>query len=111
MVVNSAIPIAHSIHSAPSLIIIEDIHQLCPHADVGPSETDRQTTAGLMMCLDAIHHLPAEKMVVVVATSSAVDKVDTSLRRPGRFDKEIEVPIPTSIERTEVSIIFCIVEQ
>jgi AAA family ATPase len=88
--------------SAPSLIIIEDIHQLCPHADVGPSETDRQTTAGLMMCLDAIHHLPAEKMVVVVATSSAVDKVDTSLRRPGRFDKEIEVPIPTSIERTEL---------
>ena len=89
--------------SAPSFVIIEDLHQLCPHQDLGPSEVDRQLTAGLVWWLEALHCLPTEKMVIVVATTSAVEKVDVTLRRPGRFDKEIEVPVPTATHRIAVS--------
>ena len=96
-------PPSRLLSSAPSLVIIEDLHQLCPHQDLGPSEVDRQLTAGLVWWLEALHCLPTERMVIVMATTSAVEKVDVILRRPGRFDKEIEVPVPTATHRIAVS--------
>ena len=42
--------------------------------------------------------------VVVIATTSRLDVVEPSLRRPGRFDKEVEVTVPNPLEREQVSI-------
>lgn len=41
--------------------------------------------------------------VVVIATTNKLDAVETSLRTPGRFDKEIEITVPNSLERKQVS--------
>ena len=44
--------------------------------------------------------------VVIVAATSRLDAVDPALRRPGRFDREIEIGIPTAVDRLQVSQTF-----
>ena len=82
--------------------MIDDLHVLCPRYDSGPSENERKLTASLCSKLDTLHRSPPQAHVVVIATTSQIDGVEPSLRRPGRFDKEIEIPVPTALERREV---------
>lgn len=82
--------------------MIDDLHVLCPRYDSGPSENERKLTASLCSHLDSLHRSPPPAHVVVIATTSQIDAVEPSLRRPGRFDKEIEIPVPTALERREV---------
>lgn len=49
-----------------------------------------------------------EKMILVVAATNKPDMVDPALRRPGRFDREIEIGVPTSEDRCDVSLISSI---
>ena len=91
-------------HRAPSLIVIDDLHLLCPHHDLSPGESERQLTAALGSCLDTLSQQPVGRPVVVMATTCALDQVEPSLRRPGRFDKEIEVSVPTVVERVKVQL-------
>lgn len=44
-------------------------------------------------------------MILVVAATNKPDMVDPALRRPGRFDREIEIGVPTSEDRCDVSLI------
>ena len=94
--------LAHSNCRCPSLIVIDDLHILCPRYDSGPSENERKLTASLCSQLDSLHRAPSPAHVVVIATTNQIDGVEPSLRRPGRFDKEIEIPVPTASDRREV---------
>ena len=91
-------------HRAPSLIVIDDLHQLCPHHDLSPGESERQLTTALCSCLDTLDQQPVDRPVIVMATTCALDQVEPSLRRPSRFEKEIEVSVPTTAERVKVQL-------
>ena len=85
-------------------MVLEDLHVLCPHRDSAPSETERKTSATLASLLDQLHREPPSGHVVVIATTNQLEGVEPSLRRPGRFDREIEIPVPNAQERKEVGV-------
>ena len=84
--------------------MIDDLHQLCPHHDLSPGESERQVTATFCSCLDTLAQQTVDRRVVVMATTCALDQVEPCLRRPGRFEKEVEVSVPTSGERVKVKL-------
>lgn len=86
----------------PTLILLDDLHTLCPHGD-HTSEGERRVAAALANCLDSLHTAPPPHHVVVIATTNQIEAVSLALRRPGRFDREVEVTAPTAQERREVS--------
>ena len=96
-------------HRCPSLLVIDDLHILCPRYDSGPSENERKLTASLCSQLDSLHRTPPPAHVVVIATTNQIDGVEPSLRRPGRFDKEIEIPVPTASDRREVHLYMYVI--
>lgn len=65
-----------------------------------------QASSTLAACLDALHTAPPPQHVVVIATTNQIEAVDSSLRRPGRFDREVEVTTPSAAERREVYTII-----
>jgi len=81
-------------------VVIDDLHILCPHRNSSPSEAERKSTAALITCLDSLSSHSAH--VTVIATTNQIESVEPSLRRPGRFDREIELPVPSSSERKEI---------
>lgn len=89
-------------HSAPSLLVLDDLHMLCPHRNSTPSEGERRSTATLLTCLDSLGQSP--RHIVVIATTNQIEGVEPSLRRPGRFDREIEIPAPNAAERQDILI-------
>lgn len=89
-------------HSAPSLLVLDDLHILCPHRNSAPSEGERRSTATLLTCLDSLIQSP--RHIVVIATTNQIEGVEPSLRRPGRFDREIEIPAPNAAQRRNILI-------
>ena len=87
----------------PSLIVLEDLHSLCASPDGG---AERAASSILAACLDALHTAPPSRHVVVMAMTNRIEAIDLALRRPGRFDREIEVTSPNALERKEVYLIF-----
>ena len=87
-------------YSAPTLLVLDDLHVLCPHRNSSPSESEKRSTAALISCLDSLEQSP--RHIVVVATTNQIEGVEPSLRRPGRFDREIELHVPSAKERREI---------
>ena len=88
--------------SCPCLIILDDLDDLCPHQDASPNELERKTMASISAQLDDLHRHPPPAHVVVLATTNQIERVEANLRRPGRFDKEVELPVPSASDRLEV---------
>ncbi|XP_064390152.1 ATPase family gene 2 protein homolog A-like [Halichondria panicea] len=85
---------------APTLLVLDDLHVLCPHRNSAPSESERRSTAALITCLDSLEQAP--RHIVVVATTNQIEGVEPSLRRPGRFDREVEIHAPSARERRDI---------
>ena len=83
---------------APGLLVIEDLHLIS-----GSSE-GKAVVSSLVGCLDNLQATPPSKHVVVVATTNQIEEIDPSLRRPGRFEREIEITTPSASERRQVSL-------
>ena len=86
--------------NAPSMVVLDDLDMMCPCRGSGPSEVERRATASLMSVLDSLSSLSGH--VVLLATTSQLEAVEGSLRRPGRFDCEVEIPPPTAAGREEI---------
>ena len=84
------------------MIILDDLEVLCPHRDTSPGEVERKVVACLSAQMDELHKHPPPLHVVVLATTNQIEKVEPNLRRQGRFDKEVELPVPTACGRFEV---------
>ncbi|KAG7213884.1 hypothetical protein KM043_003091 [Ampulex compressa] len=76
---------------APSIILIEDIDTLCPKRSTSSTDQERRVISRLVALFDDLRSCN----VLVLATTSKVNLIDPSLRRPGRIDKEFEVYVPT----------------
>lgn len=89
--------------SCPSLIVLDDLDALCPRGDSGLGELERRAISSLLTQLDDLHRHPPACHVAVVATTNQIDCVPSHLRRPGRFDKEMEIPVPSATDRIQVT--------
>ena len=92
----SSVFLTTSLYRSPSLILLDDLHSLSPTA-----------SASLSARLDDLHIKPSVRPVVVVATTNHIEAIDSALRRPGRFDREIEITTPSAVERREVRVCVC----
>lgn len=86
--------------NSPSIIFIEDIDTLCPRKNNSSSDNERKILATLIALMDDLQ--ASNERVVVLATTSKIEMIDSALRRPGRIDNEFEVSVPTPRMRLEI---------
>lgn len=85
---------------APSIIFIDEIDAIAPKREEmgGQRQVERRVVAQLLALMDG---LEARGQVVIVAATNIPDTLDPALRRPGRFDREIEIGVPDKEGRRE----------
>jgi len=85
--------------NAPSIIFIDEIDSIAPKRDEVQGEQERRIVAQLLSLMDG---LETRGKVVVIGATNRPNALDEALRRPGRFDREIEIMIPDKDGRLEV---------
>ncbi|OGS42658.1 MAG: ATPase [Euryarchaeota archaeon RBG_16_62_10] len=85
--------------NAPSVIFIDELDSIAPRRDEVQGEVERRVVAQLLTLMDG---LTARGNVIVIAATNREDAIDPALRRPGRFDREIQIGVPTVDGRKEV---------
>ncbi len=85
--------------NSPSIIFIDELDAIAPKREETNGETERRTVAQLLTLMDG---LKSRGQVVVIGATNRPDSLDPALRRPGRFDREIEIGVPDAEEREEV---------
>lgn len=89
-----------AIQNQPSIILVDEIETICPRRSSGSTEQERRITSAFVNMLDSLH--AEESRVFVLATTRKPENIDPMLRRFGRLDKEIEIPVPDRIRRKEI---------
>ena len=84
---------------APAIIFIDEIDAIAPKRDEVVGEVERRVVAQLLTLMDG---LEGRGDVIVIAATNRPHAVDPALRRPGRFDREIEIPLPDKQGRLEI---------
>ena len=85
--------------NAPSIIFIDELDSIAPKRDEVAGEVERRVVAQLLALMDG---LQARGKVVVIGATNRPNALDPALRRPGRFDREIEIGIPDKDGRLEI---------
>ena len=85
--------------NSPSIIFIDELDAIAPKREETNGEVERRTVAQLLTLMDG---LKSRGQVVVIGATNRPDSLDPALRRPGRFDREIEIGVPDAEERQEV---------
>jgi transitional endoplasmic reticulum ATPase len=85
--------------NAPSIIFIDELDSIAPKRDDTKGEVERRVVAQLLALMDG---LVTRGNVIVVAATNRPDAIDPALRRPGRFDREIEIGVPDKEGRKEI---------
>ncbi|MBN2203082.1 MAG: CDC48 family AAA ATPase [Candidatus Aenigmarchaeota archaeon] len=85
--------------SAPSIIFIDELDAIAPNREKVSGEVERRTVSQLLTLMDGLN---ARGRVIVIAATNRVNSIDPALRRTGRFDREIEVPVPNKKGRKEI---------
>jgi len=84
---------------SPSIIFIDELDSIAPKREDVTGEVERRVVAQLLTMMDG---LESRGQVIVIAATNRVDSVDPALRRPGRFDREIEIGVPDESGRQEI---------
>jgi len=85
--------------NAPSIIFIDEIDSIAPKREEVSGEVERRIVAQLLSLMDG---MSSRGKVVVIGATNRVNAIDPALRRPGRFDREIEIGVPDSNGRLEI---------
>ncbi len=85
--------------NAPSIVFIDEIDAIAPKREEVSGETERRVVAQLLTLMDG---LKTRGQVVVIGATNRPDALDPAIRRPGRFDREIEIGVPDKDGRQEV---------
>ncbi|MCY0850374.1 AAA family ATPase [Sulfuracidifex metallicus] len=88
-----------ALHDAPSIVFIDEVDAMAPGRDVTASEADRRIVAQLLTLMDGVN---SRSGVLVIGATNRPNAIDPALRRPGRFDREIEISVPGNKERLEI---------
>ncbi len=85
--------------NAPSVIFIDELDSIAPKREEVTGEVERRVVAQLLTLMDG---LKARGNVIVIGATNREDAIDPALRRPGRFDREIEIGVPDRKGRKEI---------
>ena len=88
--------------NAPSIIFIDEIDSIAPKREEVTGEEERRIVAQLLSLMDGLN---SRGKVVVIGATNRPNSIDEALRRPGRFDREIEIGIPDREGRHEILVI------
>ena len=88
--------------NAPSIIFIDEIDSIAPKREEVTGEEERRIVAQLLSLMDGLN---SRGKVVVIGATNRPNSIDEALRRPGRFDREIEIGIPDRDGRHEILMI------
>jgi transitional endoplasmic reticulum ATPase len=85
--------------NAPSIIFIDEIDSIAPKRDEVSGDLEKRIVSQLLTLMDG---MKSRGKVVVIAATNRPDSIDPALRRPGRFDREIEIGIPDDKGRFDI---------
>jgi transitional endoplasmic reticulum ATPase len=85
--------------NAPSIIFIDELDSIAPKREEVTGEVEKRVVAQLLALMDG---LQSRGKVVVIGATNRVNALDPALRRPGRFDREIEIGVPDKNGRLEI---------
>ncbi len=85
--------------NAPTIIFIDELDSIAPRREDVTGEVERRVVAQLLTMMDGLEE---RGQVVVIGATNRVDAIDAALRRPGRFDREIEIGVPAESDRIEI---------
>ncbi len=88
--------------NAPSIIFIDELDSIAPKRGEVTGEVERRVVAQLLSLLDG---LEGRGEIIVIGATNRVNDIDPALRRPGRFDREIEIGVPDTDGRYEILLI------
>ncbi len=87
---------------APSIIFIDEIDSIAPKREEVTGEVERRVVSQMLSLMDG---LEARGKVIVIAATNRPNAIDPALRRPGRFDREIEIKVPDKKGRKDILLI------
>lgn len=85
--------------NAPSIIFIDEIDAIASKREESKGEVERRVVAQLLAIMDG---LKSRGKVVVIAATNIPNSLDPALRRPGRFDRELEIGVPSRAGRLNI---------
>ena len=85
--------------NAPSIIFIDEIDAIAPKREEVTGEVEKRVVSQLLALMDG---LKSRGRVVVIGATNRPNAIDPALRRPGRFDREIEIGVPNKQGRLEI---------
>ncbi len=85
--------------NAPAIIFIDELDSIAPKREDVTGEVERRVVAQLLTLLDGVQ---GRDNVVVIGATNRRDAIDPALRRPGRFDRELEIGVPDKNGRAEI---------
>lgn len=85
--------------NSPSIIFIDEIDSIAPKREEVSGDVEKRVVSQLLTMMDG---LESRGKVVVIGATNRPDALDPALRRPGRFDREIEIGIPDQLGRSEI---------
>lgn len=85
--------------AGPSLIFIDEIDAICPKRDGRVGDMEKRMVATLLTLMDGLER---SAQVVVLAATNRPNALDPAIRRPGRFDREVEISIPNAKDRLDI---------
>lgn len=88
--------------NAPSIIFLDELDSIAPKRDEGKNQVESRVVAQLLSLMDG---LEGRGEMIIIGATNKINNVDTALRRPGRFDREIEIKVPDINGRYEILLI------
>ena len=85
--------------NSPSIVFLDEIDSIAPRRDSVNGEVERRVVAQLLTLMDG---LKDRGNVIVIGATNREDAIDPALRRPGRFDREIEIGVPGRKSRSDI---------
>ncbi len=85
--------------NAPAIIFIDELDSIAPKREEVSGEVERRVVAQLLSLMDG---MSSRGKVVVIGATNRINAIDPALRRPGRFDREIEIGVPDREGRLEI---------
>ena len=85
--------------NSPAIIFIDEIDSIAPKRDEVTGEVEKRIVSQMLTLMDGMKD---RGKVVVIAATNRIDSIDPALRRPGRFDREIEIGIPDKDGRMQI---------
>ena len=85
--------------TAPSIVFIDEMDAIAPKREEVTGEVERRVVAQLLSLMDG---MGTRGNIIVIGATNRPNAIDPALRRPGRFDREIEIGVPDKQGRNEI---------